>query len=122
MAGKARQRGISMFGLLFVLVVCAAVGAVVLQVLPSAMEFRSATRALDRAAQGGGTVQDVRLAFDRYADVDNVNTVRGKDLEVTKNGENIIASFAYEKEFHLFGPAWLTMKYASKSNPRPGNR
>jgi len=57
----------------------------------------------------------VRSAFDRYANVDDIRTIQGKDLTVVKNGDRFDVSFAYEKEFHLAGPAWLTLKYEGRS-------
>ena len=113
---KARQRGISLFMLVFVLAVLGAVGAVVLKALPSFLEYQSALKAVNKA-KNETTVAGVRAAFDRAADIDNINTIRGKDLEVTKNGDQVVVSFAYDKEFPLFGPAYLLLKYQGQSRP-----
>src|SRR5262245_3695229 len=110
MAGKSRQRGVSLFTLIFFLAVIGAVGAVLMQAFPSMIEHQAALKAINRA-KDEGTVAAVRSAFDRSAQVENINSISGKDLEVTKDGDRVVVSFAYEKEFHLFGPAWLTLKY-----------
>jgi hypothetical protein len=39
-------------------------------------------------------------------------SVQGKDLEVTKEGDKIVVKFAYQREIHLAGPGYLTLKYA----------
>jgi hypothetical protein len=57
----------------------------------------------------------VRSIFDRAASVDNIKSISGKDLEVSKEGEKIVVSFAYQREIHLFGPAYLTLKYSGRS-------
>jgi hypothetical protein len=36
---------------------------------------------------------------------------------VTKDGDQIRVAFAYQREFHMFGPAWLTLKYSGQSKP-----
>jgi hypothetical protein len=41
--------------------------------------------------------------------------VSGKDLEVTKEGDKVVISFAYQREIHLTGPAYLTLKYTGRS-------
>ena len=41
----------------------------------------------------------------------------GDTFTIVKNGDQTEVSFAYEKEFHLMGPAWLTLKYAGQSRP-----
>ena len=115
MAGKSRQRGISMFTLLFILVVLGAVGAVAMQAFPSVLEYQAALKAINRA-KDEGTVAAVRAAFDRSAAIDNITSISGKDIEVTKDGDQTVVSFAYNKEFHMFGPAWLTLKYEGQSH------
>jgi hypothetical protein len=116
MAGKSRQRGISLLTLIFFLAVIGAVGAVGMRAFPSIIEYQAALKTINRV-KDEGTVGAVRAAFDRAAQIDNITSITGKDLEITKDGERVVVSFAYEKEFHLFGPAWLTLKYAGTSQP-----
>jgi hypothetical protein len=116
MAGKKRQRGISMVTLIFILAVIGGVGAMVLQAFPSMVEYQASLKAINKA-KTETTVQGVRNAFDRAAQIDNITSIGGKDLEITKNGDQVVVSFAYQKEFHMFGPAWLTLKYQGTSNP-----
>jgi hypothetical protein len=116
MAGKYRQRGMSVITLIFILAVLGAVGAVVMQAMPSMIEYQAALKAINKV-KGESTVQGVRNAFDRAAQIDDIKSISGKDLEVAKEGDNVVVSFAYQKEFHLFGPAWLTLKYQGTSHP-----
>jgi Tfp pilus assembly protein FimT len=116
MAGKSRQRGISLITLIFILAVLGVVGAVGLRAFPSVIEYQATLKAINRA-KDEATVAAVRAAFDRAAQIDNITSITGKDLEIAKDGDKVIVSFAYQKEFHLFGPAWLTLKYAGTSHP-----
>lgn len=116
MAVKSRQRGMSIVTLIFILAVLAAVGAIVLQALPSFLEYQAALKAINRA-KSEATVVEVRNAFDRAADIDNISSIRGKDLTITKDGDQVVVSFSYEKEFHMVGPAWLLLKYEGQSRP-----
>jgi hypothetical protein len=47
--------------------------------------------------------------------IDDFKAITGKDLEITKEGDRVVVSFAYEREIHLVGPGWLTLKYAGNS-------
>jgi hypothetical protein len=116
MDGKARQRGISLITLIFILAVLGMAGAVVMRAFPSIVEYQAALKAINRA-KDETTVAGVRNVFDRAAQVDNITSITGQDLQVTKDGDKVVVSFAYEKEFHLFGPAWLTLKYEGTSHP-----
>lgn len=112
---KARQRGISFIGLLFVAVVLACVGVVVAQVIPTLIEYQAILKATNKAKEGT-TVPEVRAIFDRAQAIDDFKSVSGADLDVRKNGDKVVVSFAYDREIHLFGPAFLLLKYKGESN------
>jgi hypothetical protein len=116
MAGKSRQRGISMVTLIFILAVLGGLGAVGMKALPSFLEYQAVVKAVN-AAKTEQTVVGVRNAFDRRAQVDDITSIRGTDLEITKNGDETVVGFAYQKEFHMVGPAWLLLKYEGQSRP-----
>lgn len=104
----------SFIGLLFVGGVLAVTGVVVAQVVPTAIEYQAILKAAGKAREGN-TVPEVRSIFDRAASVDNINSISGKDLEVTKENDRVVVNFAYERQIHLAGPAYLTLKYKGQS-------
>jgi len=110
---KSGQRGITFIGLLFIGGILAVSGVVVAQVIPTLIELQAIHKAAGKAREGG-TVADVRMLFDKSAAIDDIKSISGKDLNVTKEGDKVVISFAYEREIHLAGPAWLTLKYEGK--------
>jgi hypothetical protein len=112
---KSRQRGLSFVGLVFVAVVLASVGVVVAQVIPTAIEYQAILKAAQKASDGN-TVPEVRSIFDKATAIDQISSVSGKDLEITKESDKVVVSFAYSREIHLFGPAYLTLKYSGRSH------
>lgn len=112
---KSGQRGITMMGVLFVGVVLAGAGVLTAQIVPTALEFQTILKAVNKA-KAGNTVPEVRMIFDKTASIDNISSITGKDLEITKENDKVVVSFAYEREIHLTGPAFLTLKYSGKSN------
>ena len=111
---KSKQRGLSFFGLLFVGSMLAMAGVVIAQIVPTVMEYQAVSKAVNKAREGT-TVAEVRSIFDKAASIDNIKSITGKDIEVSKAGDKIVVSFAYEREIHLTGPAYLTLKYAGQS-------
>ena len=111
---KTRQLGISFIGILFVVGVLAFVGVIGAQAVPTVIEFQAITKAANKAKEGG-TVPEVRAIFDKAAQIDDIKTITGKDLEVTKEGDKTVVAFAYRKEIHIGGPAYLLLKYAGRS-------
>jgi hypothetical protein len=111
---KSRQQGISFIGLVFVGSILAMAGVVVAQIVPTAIEFMAVQKAVQRSTEGG-TVAEIRAAFDKSAAIDDIKSITGKDIEISKEGEKVVVSFSYQREIHLVGPAFLTLKYAGRS-------
>lgn len=115
MSGK--QQGLSLVGLIIGLIVLAMVALFGMKVIPSYLEFRSAKNAIDAIARDrqGATVADVRRAFESRSAIDDINTVKPSDLEITKEGNAIVISFAYRKEVPLFNNVGLYIDYAARA-------
>jgi len=111
---KSRQRGISFFGLIFVAGVLGMAGVIAAQVFPTVIEYQAIDKAAKKASTGS-TPAEIRALFDKAAAVDDFKSVTGKDIDITKVGDKVVVSYAYEREIHLVGPAFLTLKYAGQS-------
>jgi len=112
---KKSQAGISFVGLLFVVGVLACAGVLAAQVFPTAVEYQAIMKAVQKSSSGN-TVAEVKQIFQKAADIDDIKSISGKDLDVTKNGDKVVVKFAYNREIHMFGPAYLLLKYAGQSN------
>lgn len=111
---KQHQRGVTFLGMITFGVVIAFVGIMGAQVFPTYTEYLTIQKAVNKAA-AGTTVPEVRAIFDRAASVDYIGSISGKDLDVTKQGDKVVVSFDYQREFHMGGPAYLVMKYKGTS-------
>jgi hypothetical protein len=111
---RSAQAGISFFGLLFVVGVLACLGVLGAQVFPTLVEYQAILKATQKASEGG-TVAEVRQIFGKASDIDDIHSINPKDLEVSKDGDKVVVKFAYNKEIHMFGPAFLLIKYAGQS-------
>jgi hypothetical protein len=100
-------------GLLFVAIVLACVGVVAAQVIPTLIELQAIDKAVNKAKEGT-TVPEVRAIFDRAQAIDDFK-LTGKELDVQKVGDKVVVGYSYEREIHLAGPAYLTMKYKGQS-------
>jgi beta-lactam-binding protein with PASTA domain len=114
MQTRTRQRGISFIGLLVVGGLLAVSGVIAAQVFPTVLEYMAVQKAVQRASAGQSVVE-VRDIFSRQTEVDAITSISAKDLEVTKEGDKVVVIFSYQREIHLVGPAFLTLKYAGRS-------
>lgn len=109
------QRGVSIMGLVVVLAVVIVVAVFAMKVIPSFLEFRTAKSAIEAIGRQAQNPADVRRAFDNRAAIDNINTITSKDLEIGREGNQVVIAFAYRKEVALFGPVGLYIDYAANS-------
>ena len=112
---KKKQRGASLIGILFVGGALVFLGIVGAQVAPTYAEYYVIGKAVERV-KGASSAAEVRSSFDKAAQIDDIKSITGKDLVVTQEGSKMVISYAYTKEIHVAGPAYLLMKYAGRSN------
>ena len=114
-SSKNNQRGASLIGILFMGGILVFGGIVAAQVAPTYTEYRTILKAVNKV-KGASTPAEARSSFDKAAQIDDIKSITGKELEITKEGNNTVVAFAYSKEIHLTGPAYLVMKYTGRSN------
>jgi len=116
-----RQRGVTMMGLLLWAIVIAFLGYIVVRTLPTMNEYATIKRSVEKiVANPPPTVPEIRAAFERQRDVEySIESIKGKDLVVTKENESVVISFAYDKEIPIAGPVYLLIKYEGRAvSPR----
>ena|SRR5215469_17800099 len=118
MIGKAgRQRGVTLFGLLFWAVIIGFGALIGMRVLPAVNEYFTIKRTVNKiASTDGQTVAEIRTAFDRQKDIEySIVSITSKDLVITKENEKVVVSFAYDKEVELVKPVFLLIKFEGRS-------
>lgn len=117
LASSRRQRGVTLFGLMFWAVLIGMTALVVMRVLPTINEYYTIQRTVDKIArEGGTTVPEIRNAFEKQKQIEySITSISGKDLQITKENEQVVVSFAYDKEIELMAPVYLLIKYEGRS-------
>jgi Tfp pilus assembly protein PilE len=116
----SKQRGLSLVGLIFILFILVVVGIFSLKLIPAYIEYFKAKAAIEAiAADRSRTASptEVRKAFDARATIDDIETVKASDLEITKDGNDVVINFAYRKEVKLFANVGLFVDFAASSKP-----
>jgi hypothetical protein len=96
---------------LFIVVVVALFG---MRLVPSFLEYRTAKSAIEAVARQAQSPADVRKMFESRTAIDNIS-LKPSDLEITREGNQMVISFAYRKEVPLFGNVGLYIDYAADS-------
>jgi len=116
----SNQRGVALSGLLFWGILIALVAVLGMKVGPEYLDYYKVLKSVKSisAGAGGQTVPAIRAAFDKYADVNYINTIKGTDLDISKEGNEIVIAFAYEKRIPLFANISLLIEFQGSSTGR----
>ena len=110
------QRGLTLIGLILLAIILGSIAVIGAQVVPSASEYLSIKRTVKQAVTNGGSPTEIRRNFDKIKSVNYIESISGQDIQITQSNGKTIASFSYEKEIHLLGPAYLLLKYEGNVN------
>ena len=90
-----KQSGISLIGLIVGLGVLGFLGVMAAKLLPSYVEYFAVKKmfaAMEQAGDLKGSVRDIRKSFERRNAIEDVKSVQGEDLEVTKEGGEAVVT------------------------------
>ena len=113
-----QQRGVTLFGLMFWAIVVGFAALVGMKILPTMNEYFTIQKAVTKlAAAGATTVPEIRAAFEKQKDIEySIQSISGKDLNITKENDKVVISFAYDKEIELIKPVYILIKYEGRSS------
>jgi hypothetical protein len=111
------QRGVTLFGLMFWAIVVGFGALIGMKVLPTLNEYFTIQKAVTRLAAGNATtVPEIRASFEKTKDIEySITSISSKDLNITKENDKVVISFAYDKEIELIKPVYLLIKYEGRS-------
>jgi len=114
------QRGVALSGLLFWGIIIALVAVLGMKVAPEYLTYfkiLKATKAIANSSSGK-TVPEIRASFGKYMDVEHVSTITPADLDISKEGNDIVIGFNYEKRVPLFYNISLLIDFQGSSSGR----
>jgi len=116
----AHQRGLSLVSLIFVGVVVILLLTIGMKVVPALAEYLAVERAVQKVGSEGQTVRDIRNAFDRYATIDDIKSISGKDLDITKDAEHIVVSYSYSYSVPVLDNVRIVIDFSGSNRDHAG--
>jgi len=114
--GARRQRGMSFLGLVVWGAVIGFLVYLTMKVMPTVNEYLAVRSTVQKlATQDITSVLEIRTAFDKQRQVDDIRAVTGQDLDITKENGKVVIGFSYEKEIPMGGPVSLLIKYQGRT-------
>lgn len=113
-----RQRGLSLIGLIFVGMIAVALLALGFKTVPAVIEYIAIERAVQKIKNEGGTVRDIQAAFERHRTIDDITSITSRDLDITKEGDKVVISYAYQKKIPILDNVSLVIDFAGTTRDR----
>jgi hypothetical protein len=90
-----------------------------MKVVPAYIEYYTIKKAIAGMTSSGelrsASVADVKKAFERRQQIDDITAIGPSDLEISKEGSEVVIGFAYEKRIPLFKNVSLVIDFAGSS-------
>lgn len=118
---QTRQRGLTMFGFLFVAVLLVLAAILAMKLVPAYIEFYTLKEII--ATMGHETDirsksnRDIRNDFSKRASTSYVTVIKPDELVITNEGGVPVISFEYEYRTKLVGNISLVVDFSASSNP-----
>jgi Tfp pilus assembly protein FimT len=114
---QRKQQGVTITSLVIALVVVVFVALLGFKLVPAFLEFRAMKNAISAIAREkqSGTVAEIRRAFESRQAIDDFQAVKATDLDISKQGNQVVIAFAYRKEVPLFANVGLYIDFAANS-------
>ena len=116
---KSKQQGVTVVGMLFIagMIVFGAIMA--LKLVPAYIEYATIQNHLSELARApdtrGASPQELRLAFNRRARIDNVTAVDGRDMTIEQNGGDLVLTIEYVTQIKMVGNISALIEFEASS-------
>jgi len=115
---RFRQRGASLIGLILIGIIVVALMILGARVVPAVVEYIAIERAVQKIKNEATTVRDIQTAFERHRTIDDITSITAADLDITKEGDKIVISYAYQKKIPILDNVSLVIDFAGTTRDR----
>jgi len=117
-AAKRRQGGLSLIGLLFVGLIVVFFLVIGFKIVPAVTEYIAIEKAVQKVRKDGNTVAQIRREFENYAIIDDIKSITGKELDITKENDKIVISYAYSYPIPILDNVRLVIDFSGTTRTR----
>ena len=114
-----KQRGMSIYGLIYLLFTLGFVGYIGMRVFPAYLEYYSVKKIFatmaNEEAKNANSIKEIRDGFDRRATIGYVTVVTGADLEISKEGGESVIGANWAVKVPMFASASVVLDFSAST-------
>ena len=118
MRSRHRQSGLTIIGFVLVAAIVLSIAMIGFRVMPSYIEYFSVEKTLRQTltnARDNPTLDQLRKDFDLKASADYIDSVRGRDLELTREGNELVLTASWTSTLHLVGNVSILLEFEASA-------
>ena len=116
---SGRQRGVTLTGLMMGVALLGIVAFFVMKLFPDVSDYLAIVKDVKATAQDPASremsISDIRVAYSKRAEIDNVKGIEPADLDISKEIGEVVISYAYSRKIPLFLNASLMLDFEGSS-------
>jgi Domain of unknown function (DUF4845) len=111
------QRGMGLSGVLVIVILVVAFGIMLMKAVPAYLEYLAIKKTFValKAESKSGSVKSIKEKFNAHAAIDDFKSITADDLEISKEGGEVIVSANYQKVIPLFANVSLLLDFAAST-------
>lgn len=114
----SRQQGLSLIGLLFVGLIVVFLLVIGFKLVPAVTEYIAIEKAIRKINKDTATVSQIRREFQNYEVTDDIKSISAKDLDITKENDRIVISYAYSYSIPIMDNVRLVIDFSGSTRTR----
>lgn len=110
-----KQQGVTLIGMLFIGILLVFAAVVGMRMVPAYIEYASIQKVLAAMSHDpelkNMSIREIRASFDRRANIDNVTSINGEALDISKDGGDVVIEASYSVKKPIAGNVSVVMDF-----------
>lgn len=116
---RNKQTGMTMIGIMFIGILVVFAALVTMRMVPAYVEYGSIVKVLKAISNDPDlktmSITEIRASFDRRATIDNITAVKGEDLDISKDGGEVIIEATWSAKKPIVGNVSVVMDFTAST-------
>lgn len=116
---RSKQTGITLVGMLFIGILVVFAALVIMRMVPAYIEYGSIAKILKTMSNDPDlksmSIKEIRDSFDRRATIDNISSIKGEDLDISKDGGETVVEATWSAKRPIAGNVSVIMDFTAST-------
>lgn len=116
---RNKQTGMTMIGIMFIGILVVFAALVTMRMVPAYIEYGSTLKVLKAISNDPDfktmSASDIRKSFERRAMIDNITAVKGEDLDISRDGGDVVVEAVWSTKKPIVGNVSVVMDFTAST-------